>query len=74
MNQYVYILWHTREIDEDTEDSKLLGVYSSWKKAQGKIEEYKLLPGFCEYPDGFLIDRCVLNKDEWTEGFITLYT
>jgi len=49
-----------------------LGVFSSESKAKEMIEKYKKILGFCNYPDGFSTDRYILDKAEWTEGFLTL--
>lgn len=67
----VYILWHTHEFNEDEEDSKLIGVYSSESIARDRIAKYKTLPGFSQYPDGFDIVRYEIDADHWREGFFT---
>ena len=67
----VYVLWHEYETEE-FEDSKMIGVYSTRERAQEAIERLKTQPGFIDYPDGFVIDPYTLDKDEWTEGFITV--
>ena len=64
----VYVLQHSREYD-DTEDIKLIGVYSSEAAARAAIERLLRQPGFRSYPDGFHVDRYPLDKDHWTEGF-----
>lgn len=67
----VFILWHTHELSDEDEDSKLLGVYSSESIANDKINEYKKLPGFCDHPDGFEIAKYEVDSDYWQEGFVT---
>jgi hypothetical protein len=72
--RHVFILWHTHE-DEDlpgSEDVKLLGVYSSYQKAEEALNASLILPGFKECPEGFSIVAYELDEREWTEGFITL--
>jgi len=67
----VFILQHVHEFEDGYEDIKLLGVFSSESKAKEMIEKYKKMPGFRNYPDGFSVDMYILDKAEWTEGFVT---
>jgi hypothetical protein len=53
----------------DRDDCLLIGVYNTRKKAESAVTRAKLLPGFSEYPDYFLIDRYEVNRDHWTAGF-----
>jgi hypothetical protein len=64
----VFLVQHVRG-SQDDEDVKIIGVFSSKKEADKAIEKAKLLPGFSEEPDGFCIDRYVLNTSYWQEGF-----
>lgn len=68
----VFILWHTREIPEQEEDSKLIGVYESREEAERAKERGSKQPGFAEHPKGFLVDEHQIGKDHWTEGFVTV--
>ena len=68
---HVYILWHTHEFDDGTEDSKLLGVYSSELIAQERIAQYSKLPGFKEQLNGFEIVKYQIDLNHWKDGFIT---
>ena len=68
IKQKVYLLYHSYEEDGE-EDSKLLGVFSSKEKAQEVIKTHKLLPGFKDHLEGFLIDEYLIDKSEWNEGF-----
>ncbi|WP_043585108.1 DUF7336 domain-containing protein [Geminisphaera colitermitum] len=68
----VYLLYHVHEISTDEKDTKLIGVYSSRKAAEEAQARSSKLPGFKKHPDGFIIDRYVLNQDEWTSGFVTV--
>ena len=67
----VFLLWHIMDPDDD-DLTKLLGVYSSRHLASDRIERCRSLPGFVEYPDGFLIDEYQLDQDAWTEGFVEI--
>lgn len=76
--EFVYLVWHTHTFPVDSDEEpyenvKLLGVYSTEAKATDRIEVAKLLPGFREQPEGFVIGRNVIDRDEWTEGFVTVY-
>jgi hypothetical protein len=64
----VFVLEHSYE-DNQHEDTKMIGVYSSQEKAKETIKKFKKLPGFKEYPNGFNIDEYEIDEDNWTEGF-----
>jgi len=66
----VYVLWHVHT-DDDVDDEKLIGIYSAEEKAKEAIERLKAKPGFRDYPDGFEIHDDVVDRDSWTEGFIS---
>ncbi|HEX9997704.1 MAG TPA: hypothetical protein VGB45_11215 [Abditibacterium sp.] len=70
--QIAYVVQHVHIIEEDDEDVKMIGVYSTEILAQEAIERLRLLPGFCDAPDGFTIDHYDLDADNWTSGFVTL--
>jgi len=36
------------------------------------VERLKLTPGFCDTPDGFLIDLHMLDEASWTSGYVSL--
>ena len=67
---FVYLLWHVRSDDEDGDDAKLVGVYSSDALAQEAIERKEGFPGFVDHPDGFEIARYEIDLDAWSEGFV----
>lgn len=67
----VYLLWHAPDLDEE-KDVKLLGAYSSEQKAVEAKERAKSLPGFRDNQQGFHIDCYPVDRDQWTEGFITV--
>lgn len=68
-----FVLWHTREVADYGDDAKLIGVYSSEEAALAAKQRSALLPGFRDNPDGFLIDRYEVDKDNWSEGFVIEY-
>jgi hypothetical protein len=58
--------------EEDGDDLKILGVYSTERGARERIERARNTPGFAEEPDCFLIDTYVVDRDQWAEGFTTV--
>jgi len=70
----IYLLWHTHKDNKGNEDDKLLGIYSSKTIAQNRLKlKYNKLNGFKDNKDGYCIDKYIINKDYWEEGFITTY-
>jgi hypothetical protein len=67
----VYLLQHSHEFDDGSESVKVLGIYSTRKEAKAAIIRFLRLPGFCDAPKGFSVDKFELNKDEWVEGYFT---
>ncbi|WP_067713132.1 DUF7336 domain-containing protein [Nocardia yamanashiensis] len=59
--------------DEQRDDIKLLGVYSTEQLAQERIREARNRPGFIDEPDCFQIARYEVDKDEWTSGYFTYH-
>jgi hypothetical protein len=68
----VYVLQHLRPIDDDHEDAKLIGVFSSEEAGKAAIAELLTRPGFAEHPDGFHIDRYEVDHICWADGFTTI--
>ena len=72
MNKCVYVLQHSYELENGCDETKFLGVFSSFQKAKMAVLEYKKLPGFCQYTNDFYIDKYEIDKKCWVEGFITV--
>jgi hypothetical protein len=72
MGMEVFVLQHVHSFDNGEEDVKMIGVYSSLEQAEEAIERLSAKPGFSDSPEGFVVDRYVLNEDCWTEGYITV--
>lgn len=68
----VFVLWHVRADDPWKEDAKLIGIYRSRAGADAAILRLMVVPGFCDHPEGFEVSVYPLDKDHWTEGFVTL--
>jgi homoserine kinase type II len=68
----VYLLWHEYEIEPDRDGTKLIGVYTSHELAESAQKRVSQQPGFRDHPDDFEIAEYKLDRDHWTEGFITV--
>jgi hypothetical protein len=69
LGRHVFLLWHIRRHDNGSEDEKLIGVYSSERRASAAQVRVADQPGFRDHPDGFEIAQCRLDRDGWIEGF-----
>jgi hypothetical protein len=67
----VYLLMHARELEDDAEEIKTLGIYSSEETVEAAILRYRELPGFRDYPEDFFVSEFEVDEDDWTEGFVT---
>lgn len=63
---------HQRPDPDEGEDSKLLGLYSIEEKSRERIQRCRTAPGFEEHPDESIIDSYEVDKDQGTEGFVTV--
>jgi hypothetical protein len=68
----IFILWHNHKSSSNNEDEKLIGVYSTRRKALRAKSRTSKLKGFRRSIKGFTIDEYVVDKDNWQEGFVTL--
>ncbi|SEF03137.1 hypothetical protein SAMN05216489_09767 [Streptomyces sp. 3213] len=59
--------------EEEGDDVKRLGVYSTRELAHERITQAKLLPGFRDEPDCFYIEEAVIDEPEWTKGYVTAF-
>jgi len=66
--QDVFVLHHVRADDEYGDDAKLIGVYRTRSSAgcDGSARPSAWIRG---HPNGWHIDRYVLDQDHWEEGF-----
>ena len=58
--------------EQDGDDVKLLGVYSSREKAEDRLIAARKTPGFADEPECFMVDGYEVDRDEWVEGFKTV--
>ena len=65
----LYVLLHSLP---ETGRVKVVGIYSSRLLAEEAHYRAKVLPGFSEEPEGFIIDQYEVDSDHWPRGFIRL--
>jgi hypothetical protein len=65
----IFLLLHKRP---DTNDVKVIGIYSSLELAEAALERTRILPGFLKHPDAFTLDMYPIDKDHWPRGFVHL--
>lgn len=58
--------------EQDGDDVKLLGIYSTEEKAEECIVRARLLPGFQDEPECFVIVPYLLDDDTWEDGFVRI--
>jgi hypothetical protein len=66
----VYMLWFTRDRDEDPEIEIIVGMYETEADAQAAMRLRVDKPGFRDFPDGFHIDSWTLGQSSWDDGFV----
>jgi len=80
--QSVFVLRHLHILPSGEEDVKLIGVYRSLEAARSAADRLRIQPGFREHPQivdpqedtdeqGFHIGEYRLDKDHWSEGYVT---
>lgn len=57
--------------EDEGDDVKLLGVYSSEEGARRRVASARALPGFRDEPDCFWYGEYELDADAWAGGFVT---
>jgi hypothetical protein len=67
----LFVVHHVYSSDSESDNAKLIGIYSSKKSAVEAISRLEQKPGFRKYPNGFSIDEYHLDKDYWIEGFLS---
>jgi len=76
----VFLVEHLRD-QGDSNDIKLIGIYSTREQADAAVKRKQIFPGFSDFPrvidtmkdeetSGFYISEITLDQDYWSEGFI----
>ena len=80
----VFLLVHLHIMDDESEDIKIIGIYSSFEEGKSAIKRLSKQPGFLDFPDliggndfedyisGFYLTKYTLGEDNWKEGFATI--
>ncbi len=73
----VFLLWHTHDLTDNCgthEEVKLIGVFSSEKKASEAMEQSKDKEGFRDFPAScFEIAGMKVDQSSWADGFFTAH-
>ena len=64
-----YVLRHVHKFEDGSRDGKLIGVYSSRGSAESAIARLVTQAGFCDAPEGFVVDEYVIDEACWMSGF-----
>lgn len=59
-------------IDEEFDNVKLIGVYSSEQTVDSAIDRARLREGFRDEPDCFYSAPFTIDEDNWTDGFVSI--
>lgn len=65
----LFLLEHVRRIGDGADDRKRIGIYESETDARNAIDRLRSQPGFCDYPDDFVIQPYEIDRGYWTEGY-----
>jgi hypothetical protein len=69
MNKTVFLLSHDFKTKSQPDNGRYIGVYSTRDRAEEAKLRTKLLSGFRDFPEGFIIDEYTIGEDHWTSGF-----
>jgi homoserine kinase type II len=61
--QTVFVVHHVHEFDDDREDVKLIGIYSSRENAEAAVARLRSQPGFRDLPQGFSVEAYEVDRD-----------
>jgi hypothetical protein len=67
----VFTLDHVYETPDGVDEVKRIGIYTSIAEAELAMERLKDQQGFVDRPNDFQINEVKLDRDGWTEGFIS---
>lgn len=65
----IFLLYHVRRMDDDTDEAKFIGAFREKSNAEKCIKKYNQLPGFKDFPKGFVIEKQPIDKIYWKDGF-----
>jgi hypothetical protein len=56
----------------ETGKVKVIGVYSSEPSAGAAVQRARVLPGFVDQSDSFMVHQYAVDEDHWTRGFVRI--
>ncbi len=74
MRLTVWIVQHVHVQDDESEDVKFIGVYSSRAHADAAVARLSTQAGFRSQPQGFFVDPYEVDRDHWGDGYVTVET
>jgi hypothetical protein len=66
---YVFLALHVFRYEDGHDNVRLIGIFSSARKARDAIRRVRNKPGFRDRKRGFEVSRCWLDHVHWTEGY-----
>jgi hypothetical protein len=69
MNTSVFLLSHDFETKAQPDNGRYIGAYSTRERAEQAKLRTRMLLGFRDFPEGFIIDEYTIGEDHWTSGF-----
>jgi hypothetical protein len=64
-----FVVFHEYE-DDNGEQTKFIGIYTTKEKAEAAVDSLRKMPGFADYPRDFSIEFHIFDRAGWTEGFV----
>jgi hypothetical protein len=58
--------------DEDLDDFKIIGIFSSMDAVAAARNQLKEAPGFRDEPECFIVSGYTMDDVNWTDGYVTL--
>ncbi|WP_116812344.1 DUF7336 domain-containing protein [Steroidobacter cummioxidans] len=78
----VFVVQYSHRLPSGEDSVFMIGVYQTESAARSAAARLSAQPGFCKHPhvvdegddddQGFHITQYELDKDHWTEGFVTM--
>ncbi|WP_265595547.1 hypothetical protein [Verrucomicrobium sp. BvORR106] len=65
-----YVLSHEYTVADLHDFPRFIGAFSTKAMVESALAEYRALPGFCDWSDGFHIDWRTVDNPSWSEGFL----
>lgn len=65
----LFLVKHRRVLNDNVYENKFIGWYSSRTIADEAVERSRLLEGFRDYPDGYLVVEIDVDRIYLPEGF-----